>query len=155
VVPAQGMEEIGFRRTHIRRLIMGLHFKDFNSLPDAWKDAAWDALRKQKKPEVNDVQPADSAAEPKRGEKNRVRKVRPKEVQALQRFAARINLRVHCYRHRLLDDDNTDIKALQDIIVALGLVENDTAAQVISEKPKQTKISKDKPEYTEITITEV
>lgn len=116
---------------------MSIHFRTFKEVPDAWKPAVWKAMREQSDGEKKvDVLDSNSVAKSKRDRQVQEMRTRPVPIPP---FTSRVGLRVHCYRNRLLDGDNTDIKALQDSLVAIGIVADDTTEEIEWQKVTQTK----------------
>jgi hypothetical protein len=128
-----------------------INFKDFESVPDAWKDAVWNELRKQNNgKEVAGVCDTDETPKQKRRAANA-----PLQEGASPRFDNPVVIRVHQFRHRLCDHSNVYTKDVEDALVKGSIIKDDGpdyVKQVISE---QTKIGKEEMEYTLITITEI
>ena len=67
-------------------------------------------------------------------------------------FNTPVYILCHSYRHRLADTDGISVKAVIDALVKSGILGNDTTKQIKQISFKQTKISKQEEEKTEITI---
>ncbi len=132
---------------------MGIHFKNINDVPAGWlRDAVWKASREYERrtKKVPVLQTPDRPRKRKRDAKVALEKERK-----VPHFTKRVSWTVHQFRHRLLDNDNTVTKELQDSLVDHSIIWDDTPKEIEAPNKRQTQIGKDETEYTLITIEEI